>query len=76
MTPPEFRAALSDLRLSQADLARLMADLGDHRDCKKIGQQISRMATGQSAVSGEMAALLGLLRRQMLVAGLVAGLAA
>jgi hypothetical protein len=62
MTATEFRAALADLGISQAGLARLMAALGDPRPYETIRRGIQRMVTGHARVSGEMQALIGLLK--------------
>ena len=63
MTTDEFRATLQRLRLSQGELARLLAQLGDGASHHTILRRVERWAQGVSAVPGEAAALLGLLVR-------------
>ncbi len=58
-----FRERLAALNLSQGALTRLMLDLGDDRREATIARCVSRMASGEARVSGEMRALLGLLDR-------------
>ena len=64
MTTEDFRAALSRLGLSQAALARLLAELGDTAQPSTILRRIERWIQGTRRVPGEMAALLTLLERQ------------
>ncbi len=47
--------------MSQAALARLMVECGDDRQMATILRSLSRMASGDARVSGEMRALLGTL---------------
>ncbi len=56
-----FRAKLKELGMSQSALARLMLDRGDDRQMTTILRSLSRMASGDARVSGEMRALLGIL---------------
>jgi hypothetical protein len=56
-----FRAKLTELGMSQSALARLMLDRGDDRQMTTILRSLSRMASGDARVSGEMRALLGVL---------------
>jgi hypothetical protein len=56
-----FRDRLARLGMSQAALARLMLERGDDRQSATILRSISRMASGDARVSGEMRALLGTL---------------
>jgi hypothetical protein len=58
----ELRAQIASLGLNQSSLARRMKQLGDDRDEKNILRSIQRMVSGDARVSGEMRALLGLLR--------------
>ena len=58
-----LKDTLSDLDLSQSELARLMKDLGDDRDEKNILRSIQRMVAGDIRISGEMRALLGFISR-------------
>ena len=59
----EFRQALEDLAITQSELARRMRDLGDDRDEKNILRSIQRMVAGDARVSGEVRALLGMMKR-------------
>ena len=59
-----FRDKLKKLGLSQPALARLMLERGDDRQIGTILRTLSRMASGDARVSGEMRALLGTLERQ------------
>ena len=55
MTPDQFRAALADLRYSQASFARLaMVD----------ARTVRRWCDGTRAVPGPVVALLGMIERQ------------
>ncbi len=56
-----FRDKLEALQMSQSGLARLMIDRGDDRQMTTILRSLSRMASGDARVSGEMRALLGTL---------------
>lgn len=56
-----FRAKLEKLGIGQSELARLMLAHGDDRQFKTILRSLSRMASGDARVSGEMRALLGIL---------------
>jgi DNA-binding transcriptional regulator YiaG len=57
MTPDQFRAALADLGLSQADFARLaMVD----------ARTVRRWCDGTRAVPGPVVALLGMMDKQRL----------
>jgi hypothetical protein len=56
-----FRAKLDALGISQSALARLMLARGDDRQMATILRSLSRMASGDARVSGEMRALLGTL---------------
>ena len=56
-----FRAKLAALGISQSALARLMLEHGDDRQKATILRSLSRMASGEARVSGEMRALLGTL---------------
>ena len=58
-----FRGKLTALGLSQHGLARLMLDLGDDRQLATILRCLSRMASGEARVAGEMRAFLGILER-------------
>ena len=59
-----FRERLAALGLSHGALTRLMLELGDDRQKATIARCVSRMASGEARVSGEMRALLGLLDRR------------
>jgi hypothetical protein len=59
-----FRAKLDALEMSQSSLARLMLARGDDRQMTTILRSLSRMASGEARVSGEMRALLGTLESQ------------
>ena len=59
----DLRARIADLGISQTGLARRMIELGDDRTEKNIVRSIQRMIAGDARVSGEMRALLGLMRR-------------
>jgi hypothetical protein len=63
MTGDEFRSRLTALGLSQSNMARLMIRLGDQRMEKNVVRSIQRMVAGDSRVSAEMAALVGMLDR-------------
>lgn len=56
-----FRAKLGELQIGQSALARLMLAHGDDRQMTTILRSLSRMASGDARVSGEMRALLGVL---------------
>ncbi len=56
-----FRGKLRELGMSQSSLARLMLERGDDRQMTTILRSLSRMASGDARVSGEMRALLGTL---------------
>ena len=56
-----FRDALERLEMSQSALTRLMLEHGDDRQPATIMRTLSRMASGDARVSGEMRALLGTL---------------
>ena len=58
-----FRDKLAALGISQSALARLMLEHGDDRQKATILRSLSRMASGEARVSGEMRALLGTLDR-------------
>lgn len=60
--PFDLRAALADLELSQSGFARRMKELGDDRPHKGILRTIQRMVAGDVRVSGEIRALIGLMR--------------
>lgn len=63
MSGDEFAARITGLGITQTGLARLMVRLGDERPPKNVLRSIQRMRAGDSRVSGEMRALLGLLER-------------
>jgi len=64
MTPPEFRAALAGLDLSQAEFARTLAQLGrDPRPPATIYRQIQGYALGEVQIPSPLAALLTVLGR-------------
>ncbi len=56
-----FRNKLATLGMGQSALARLMLERGDDRQMATILRSLSRMASGDARVSGEMRALLGVL---------------
>ncbi|MFH5927204.1 hypothetical protein [Roseomonas xinghualingensis] len=56
-----FRERLAALGYTQSSLAREMARMGDPRNPKVILRGISRIATGDVALSGEMRVILHLL---------------
>jgi hypothetical protein len=56
-----FRDKLAALGMGQSALARLMLERGDDRQMATILRSLSRMASGDARVSGEMRALLGVL---------------
>nr|WP_321985287.1 hypothetical protein [uncultured Lichenicoccus sp.] len=56
-----FRDKLQSLGMGQSALARLMIQHGDDRQMTTILRSLSRMASGDARVSGEMRALLGTL---------------
>ena len=56
-----FQVKLAELGISQSALAQRMAAAGDDRQFKTILRSLSRMATGETKVSGEMRTLLGVL---------------
>jgi hypothetical protein len=62
-TPEQFRAVLAQLGLTQTKLARKLVEFGDPRPYGTIIRSVQRMALGESKVSGEMHALLGLIAR-------------
>jgi hypothetical protein len=63
MTADQFRAALARLSLSQSDLARRLIELGAEGEFRVVLRTIQRMAAGDSKVSNEMAALIGLMEQ-------------
>ena len=66
----EFRAAIARLGFSQSSLARFMVEMGDDRDEKNVLRSIQRMLSGDSRISGEMRALLGVMERAGGVVGI------
>ena len=56
-----FRSKLGELKMSQANLARYMLAHGDDRQLTTILRSLSRMASGDARVSGEMRVLLSML---------------
>ncbi len=63
-----FRDKLAALNMSQSALARLMIERGDDRQMTTVLRSLSRMASGDARVSGEMRALLGTLEATQSVA--------
>ena len=61
--PDDFRAALARLGFSQSSLARFMVEMGDDRTEKNVLRSIQRMVSGDSRISGEMRAMLGVVER-------------
>jgi hypothetical protein len=59
-----FRATLEALRETQYGLAKRLAELGDQRPFNTILRSIQRTAAGETKVSGEMQAILGMLVRE------------
>ncbi len=59
-----FRAKLMTPGMSQSALARLMLERGDDRQLGTILRNLSRMASGDARVSGEMRALIGTLEKE------------
>jgi len=57
-----FREKLETIGIGQSALARLMIERGDDRQFRTILRSLGRMASGDSRVSGEMRALLGILK--------------
>jgi hypothetical protein len=57
-----FSAALEGLGHTQASFIRWMMEHGDPRSLPALQRQIGRLARGESAVSGEMWVLLGMLQ--------------
>lgn len=61
----DFVAALDELCVTNAEVAIELAELGDYRPFDTIMRSIQRMRSGETRVSGEMAAVIQmLLRRQ------------
>ncbi len=58
-----FRESLEELGLSTPDFARLLKEHGDHRSHPTLIRFLGRLRRGEVGVSGEMRALLGLLRK-------------
>jgi hypothetical protein len=58
-----FRAKLEELGESQRGLAKILKRYGDDRQFETIVRHISRIATGQARVPGEMRALLNMMQR-------------
>lgn len=56
-----FRAKLAQLGIGHSALARRMIAAGDDRQLTTIVRTLSRMASGDARVSGEMRALLSVL---------------
>jgi hypothetical protein len=59
-----LRTTLEALRETQYGLAKRLAELGDQRPFNTILRSIQRMAAGETRVSGEMQAILGMLIRE------------
>ncbi len=57
----ELLAKIAGFGLTVSDFARLMQALGDHRAHYNIQRSVQRMIAGEAKVSGEMAALIGLM---------------
>ncbi len=68
-----FRERLHGLGIGQSALARLMLEHGDDRQFATILRSLSRMASGDARVSGEMRALLGVMSERQGGAGSVGG---
>jgi hypothetical protein len=62
-----FRDKLQQLGFTQTSLAQWMQTKGDDRSFDAILRSISRMATGDARVSGEMKALLGIYEQNIAV---------
>jgi hypothetical protein len=58
-----FRAKLEELGESQRGLAKILKRYGDDRQFETIVRHLSRIATGQARVPGEMRALLNMMQR-------------
>jgi hypothetical protein len=59
-----MRAQLAELGETQAGLARFLKRNGDDREITNIERSIRRMTAGDARVSGEMRAILGILRKR------------
>lgn len=59
-----MRAQLAELGETQAGLARFLKRNGDDREITNIERSIRRMVAGDARVSGEMRAILGILRKR------------
>ncbi len=60
----DFRSKLLTLFETQYGLAKRMSELGDRRPFQTILRSVQRMLAGDSRVSGEMQAIMGLLIRE------------
>ncbi len=61
MSGTELLAKIASFDLTVSDFCRLMHALGDHRTHYNIQRNVLRMIIGEARVSGEMAALVGLM---------------
>lgn len=69
-SPDDFRQIIARLGFSHSSLARFMVEMGDDRDEKNVLRSIQRMLAGDSRISGEMRAMLGVMERAGGVPGL------
>lgn len=63
-TAETLRTTLEALLETQYGLAKRLAELGDQRPFNTILRSIQRMAAGETRISGEMQAILGMLIRE------------
>jgi hypothetical protein len=65
--PYDLRAAIAGLELTLSGFARRLQELGDDRSHENILRSVQRMISGDARVSGEMRALIGLLKEAQAV---------